>query len=578
MAKKVMLHFEFADLEGTIHPITFDNPEEIIVARTVEEVIPCLKRVQNAVKSGLYAAGYFTYEAAPAFDEAFIVNDQNNMPLLWFGLFKKPSQQTIPQAGGFTVDEWIPNVNIEHYHAGIDKIKQYIKNGDTYQVNYTLRLNSTIKGDDFGFYKQLTKGQASNYSAYISTEEYSILSASPELFFHLRDNKITTRPMKGTVQRGKTFIEDLSYYEWLSASEKNRSENLMIVDLLRNDLGVIAEPGSVEVPKLFSVEQYPTVYQMTSTITANIAPQTNLVDIFKALFPCGSITGAPKINTMKFISELEKGPREVYCGAIGYITPDMEAIFNVPIRTVILDKATGKAEYGVGGGITWDSSKEEEYAEILTKAKVLQPNRPGFELLESLSLKNGKYFLLEEHLERLQRSAKYFNFDIDIKSIFEELQNYALFNLNTEQKVRLLVSKNGKVLIEGADITPLPEPVSVKIADKAISKEELFLYHKTTNRQVYSSIKDRFPEVFDVLLWNEERELTEFTIGNLVVELEGKLFTPGIESGLLPGTFRKYLLDNKIIIERKITLDDLKNCSNAWLINSVRMWVKVEFV
>jgi para-aminobenzoate synthetase/4-amino-4-deoxychorismate lyase len=281
---------------------------------------------------------------------------------------------------------------------------------------------------------------------------------------------------------------------------------------------------------------------------------------------------------MKFISELEKGPREVYCGAIGYITPDMEAIFNVPIRTVILDKANGKAEYGVGGGITWDSSKEEEYAEILTKAKVLQQNRPDFELLESLNLKNGKYFLLEEHLERLQRSANYFNFEIDIQSIFEELQKYASSNLNTEQKVRLLVSQNGKVLIEGADITLLPEPVSVKIADKAISKEELFLYHKTTNRQVYSPIKDRFPEVFDVLLWNEERELTEFTIGNLVVELEGKLFTPGIESGLLPGIFRKYLLDNKIIKERKIILDDLKNCSNAWLINSVRMWVKVEFV
>lgn len=369
-SKKKMLHFEFKDKSGKINPITFDNPCEIITAQSLQEVIPCLHKIQDAVKSGLFAAGYITYEAAPAFDDAFIVNENNTMPLLWFGLFKEPSKVN-HQTKNYTVTDWIPNVNIEEYNSSIEKIKNYIKNGDTYQVNYTIRLNSKFSGDDFSFFKDLANNQSANYCAFISTEEHSILSTSPELFFHLQNNKIKTRPMKGTIQRGRDYAEDLLYLDWLYNSEKNRSENLMIVDLLRNDLGTIAEPGSVKVPNLFTIEQYPTVYQMTSTVTANISIDTNLIDIFTALFPCGSITGAPKVSTMNFISELESSPREVYCGAIGYITPSMEAIFNVPIRTVIIEKSTGNTVCGVGGGITWDSFEEEEYNEILTKAKFL---------------------------------------------------------------------------------------------------------------------------------------------------------------------------------------------------------------
>ncbi|PLR95966.1 aminodeoxychorismate synthase component I [Bacillus sp. T33-2] len=574
--KQNMLHFEFADDSGKVTPLTFSNPEEIIIARTIDEVIPCLQRVQDAVESGLYAAGYITYEAAPAFDDAFLVNEQNKMPLLWFGLFSKPGEPVSYEPEHYSVAEWLPDVDIEEYRSRFHKIKQYIKNGDTYQVNYTIRLNSTFKGDDFSFFKQLAKGQSANYCAYISTEEHSILSASPELFFHLQNNKVTTRPMKGTIQRGKTYQEDLSHLEQLSTSEKNRSENLMIVDLLRNDLGIIAEPGSVEVPSLFSIEQYPTVYQMTSTVTANLSPQTTITDIFKALFPCGSITGAPKISTMKFISELEKSPREVYCGAIGYITPKKEAIFNVPIRTVIIEKSTGKAEYGVGGGITWDSTEEDEYHEIITKAALLQQNRPDFELLESLNLKNGHYFLLNEHLDRMKKSAEYFGFAIGIENVAEELQKYALTNVNEEQKVRLLVSKDGQATVEGAAITASQNQVTVALADHPIKKDDIFLYHKTTNRQIYSSFKGRFPEAYDVLLWNEQNELTEFTTGNVVLEIEGELFTPYVESGLLPGTFRKHLLENNQIHERTLTISDLKICTNLWLINSVRKWVNVK--
>ncbi|MDQ0155758.1 aminodeoxychorismate synthase component I [Robertmurraya andreesenii] len=577
--RQTMLHFEFINKDGDMNPLSFVAPEEIIIARTVEEVVPCLQRIQKAVESGLYAAGYLTYEAAPAFDQTFTVNPNNKMPLLWFGLFRHPSELSKDeQTNFFTVSKWDADVSQDEYYRNIDNIKQYIKNGDTYQVNYTIRLHSLLKGDDFSFYKQLAKGQSANYCAYISTDEYSILSASPELFFHLKDQLITTKPMKGTIQRGKTHVEDLANFQWLSDSVKNRSENLMIVDLIRNDLGQIAETGTVKVPHLFSIEKYPTVFQMTSTVTAQLSPKTSIADIFVALFPCGSITGAPKISTMRIINELEDSPREVYCGAIGYITPEMEAIFNVPIRTVVVDKSSGQAVYGVGGGITWDSTAEEEYKEVLTKAMLLERLEPNFQLLESLYLKNGQYFLLNEHIERLKHSAEYFGFSIDIANMGLKLQDYAAKHRNNEEKVRVLLTEEGHISIEGQPLVPTPAVVDAVLADAPISKENIFLYHKTTNRRIYSDRKDRFPNVYDVLLWNEEGELTEFTTGNVVVEIEGEYLTPFVESGLLAGTFRKHLLEQKQIREEKLKLEDLKACSAIWLINSVRQWVRVNLL
>ena len=255
--------------------------------------------------------------------------------------------------------------------------------------------------------------------------------------------------MKGTVKRGASHEEDTANANWLYHSEKDRAENVMIVDLLRNDLGMIAESGTVTVDKLFEIEQYPTVHQMTSTISAQVSETTSLVDIFKALFPCGSITGAPKISTMKIIAELENEPREVYCGAIGYITPNKEAIFNVPIRTVLIDHHSGEAVYGVGGGITWDSTSEGEYHEILAKAKVLEESPVEFELLESLLLDNGKYFLLEEHLNRMENSARYFGFDYDVNKVNKTLNDFSSKNNTGMVKVRLLLSKSGELVIEG---------------------------------------------------------------------------------------------------------------------------------
>jgi para-aminobenzoate synthetase / 4-amino-4-deoxychorismate lyase len=570
-----LLSFEFANLKGEITPFTFQNPQQVIIAQTLDEILPSLQLVQDAVDSGFYAAGFLSYESAPAFDSSYRVREGSRMPLLWFGIFSEPAIQPLTSTGDFTVTEWTPSVSRNEYNQSIFAIKQLIESGDTYQTNYTIRLTSDFKGDDVAFFDRLKKAQSSNYCAYINTGDHSILSASPELFFHLEDGQITTRPMKGTTKRGKVFAEDRENANELYHSEKNRAENVMIVDLLRNDLGMIAKPSTVTVEKLFEIEQYPTVHQMTSTITAKVAEQTQLVDIFKALFPCGSITGAPKISTMNIIADLETRPREVYCGAIGYITPNNEAIFNVPIRSVLIEHSTCKADYGVGGGITWDSTTEGEYLEILAKAKLLEEEPVTFQLLESLLLDNGNYFLLDEHLRRLDYSAQYFGFKI--KNVKGFLNEYSLKNSDGLFKVRLLAAKNGELTIESQPISLEETALNVVIADNPIDENNLYLYHKTTNRKVYSEFQKQKPSnIFDVLLWNNDGEVTEFTNGNVVVEMEGCLWTPPVSSGLLAGTFRESLIKKGEIFEKVISLSDLEQCTRIWFINSIRKWKEVQ--
>ncbi|TKC19152.1 aminodeoxychorismate synthase component I [Robertmurraya kyonggiensis] len=565
--KQPLLTFDFAN-----KPLTFTNPIKVITAHTIEEVIPCFVQIQEAIDHGYYVAGYLSYESAPAFDSAYKVNAKPQMPLLWFGIFSEPQQQSLHSEGPYSITDWTPSVSMDEYEASIQSIKNAIEDGDTYQTNYTIRLHSQFEGDEIAYYTKLKKAQSSNYCAYLNTGEYSFLSASPELFFHLKNDEITTRPMKGTIKRGKSFEEDEKNARWLYQSEKNRAENVMIVDLLRNDLGMIAVPGTVQVPELFNIEQYPTVHQMTSTITAKIMPTTKIVDIFRGLFPCGSITGAPKISTMEIIADLESESRDVYCGAIGYITPSKEAIFNVPIRTVVIDQKSGAATYGVGGGITWDSTTAGEYEEILAKASLLKAEKPEFQLLESLLLKDGEYFLLEEHLSRLENSAKYFNIPFDLDEVRRKLTS--LCNEQGEFKVRLVLGENIKV--EAQPITRFSEPLRIVLADKPIDNSNLFLYHKTTHREVYSQFQKRFPEVFDVLLWNSDGELTEFTNGNVVVELDGQRYTPPISSGLLGGTYRQRLLAEGEIQEKVLKVEDLRNCTIIWFINSVRKWLEVE--
>ncbi|CDQ40432.1 aminodeoxychorismate synthase component I [Virgibacillus salexigens] len=574
------LLFDFLTDSSKKHPLLFKDPIAIIETSTDTEVMSALQSVQAYVDAGYYAAGYLSYEAAPAFESAFHVHQTYNMPLLWFGIFNKPVEQPVIETGNYFIDEWQPTTSVEEYQTNITKIKNHIEDGGTYQVNYTIRLKSNFYGDSLGYYQQLKQAQSANYSAYLNIGSHSILSSSPELFFHLKDGKITTKPMKGTIRRGRSQKEDAELANWLHHSEKNRAENVMIVDLLRNDLGAIAKPGSVQVPQLFTIERYPTVLQMTSTVTAMVEDDIDIVPIFQALFPCGSITGAPKINTTKIIHDVESSSRDVYCGTIGYITPEKEAVFNVPIRTVLIDNSTGDATYGVGGGITWDSNSEDEYEETLTKALFLQIQESTFELLETIKLSNGTFFLLDYHLARIQSSAAYFNFTLDINELTQQLQNIAQTHLNGSYKIRVRVSKNGAILIENQIFSQDHSNLITyaTLADSPINNQDIFYYHKTTNRSMYHDFLSKQPQVSDVLLWNDQRELTEFTIGNLVVEMKGMFYTPPIECGLLAGTFRQKLLDEGVIKEKVLHLEELSQISNIWMINSVRQWVPVQMI
>ncbi len=391
-----------------------------------EDVLPTLAAAEGAAARGLWVAGFVTYEAAPGLDPSLVVRPRppddpfSRLPLAWFAMFQQRQETVLPSPRDEAPpsDAWVPTVDRARYDLAIATIREHIAAGDTYQVNHTLRLRSTVEGDERGLYRDLCYAQRGAHAAYLNAGRYRILSASPELFFRLDGDRLTTRPMKGTAPRGRWLAEDDATRERLTASVKDRAENAMIVDLLRNDLGRIARPGTVRWAKVFEPERFETVWQLTSTVTADLEPGTGVPDVFRALFPSGSITGAPKVRTMGIIADLEDSPRGVYCGAVGFLAPASagppSASFNVAIRTVVVDAESGTAEYGVGGGITWDSSPAGEYDETVAKARVLTARRPPFELLESMRRDPGEPIRrLEQHVERLRSSAAYFGFAFD---------------------------------------------------------------------------------------------------------------------------------------------------------------------
>lgn len=575
------LLYEFRGENGEIEPLLFTDPLEVFKTHLLAEVPAILEKLEQAVNKGFYAAGYVSYEAAPAFQAEMVTQPAGEMPLVWFGIFNAPQKAPVlsEEQQPYKVSEWKMASSVEHYQKGIQQIKQAIEEGDTYQVNYTERLSAEFAGSDLAFYRQLARNQQADYAAYLNLGRFRVLSASPELFFKVRNGKLTAKPMKGTAPRGRTTQEDQEQVAALLASKKEQSENLMIVDLLRNDISRLAKRGSVKADPLFTVETYPTVHQLTSTIEAQLDKETTVLEWFQALFPCGSITGAPKISTMKYIAGLEQTPREVYCGALGFITPDKDAVFNVPIRTVVIDREKGTARYGVGGGVTWDSTSEGEYKELQTKAEVLTAKRPVFSLLESLKLENGQYPLLDYHLARLQDSANYFHFPGNIQQAESELMKLAEKHPQGIYKVRLLQNKAGKLELEAQETAAIGQPVRCAIALSAVDSKSPFLFHKTTHREVYNKASEGLPkDVFSVLLWNEKQQLTEFTIGNLVLEKAGRFFTPPVSCGLLAGTFRQQLLDQQRIEEKVLDKKELKTCDAIWLINSVRGWLKVELI
>ncbi|WP_028784314.1 aminodeoxychorismate synthase component I [Thalassobacillus devorans] len=572
------LQFDFTETCSD-KPICFADPVQVIEVYHPHEISAAFQKIEAAVQEGFYAAGFVSYEAAGGFDSIYQVHHTKvGFPLVWFGIFENPveSNSRTEHLSGYQISDWTLDTTQEEYQNGILQIKHAIEAGDTYQVNYTARLTAGFQGNDYSFYRQLKENQQSDYSAYLNVGRYRILSASPELFFQVSNGIIRTKPMKGTAKRGRNLEEDERLKHRLYTSEKDRAENLMIVDLLRNDIGRIAKPGTVKVPDLFEIESYPTVHQMTSTIEAELEPATTILDWFHALFPCGSITGAPKISTMNYIYELEKSPRHVYCGAIGFITPDREAVFNVPIRTVLLDTKEDTATYGAGGGVTWDSTIEGEYEELMAKARLLKEKRKTFQLLESMKLQDGRYPLYQLHIDRLMSSARYFGFAMDIEQVSQGLEHIAADNPRGAFKVRLLTDKSGDATVEATTIRPI-DKVVCSLAQAPVDRQDPFLYHKTTHREVYEKHTRSAPEgVFAVLLWNEEEELTEFTIGNIVLEQDGKFLTPPVESGLLAGTYRRELLQKSQIKEQVIKKEDLWHADAVWLINGVRCWVPVQ--
>jgi para-aminobenzoate synthetase/4-amino-4-deoxychorismate lyase len=422
----------------------------------------------------------------------------------------------------------------------------------------------------------MIQAQPVDYPAYVDTGRHVLCSASPELFFRLDGNFITCRPMKGTVKRGRTLAEDEAQAKWLHASEKNRAENVMIVDMIRNDLGRVAEIGSVRVPELFTTERYRTLWQMTSTVTAKT--RASFAELMTALFPCASITGAPKVSTVNIIAHLETTPRGVYTGCIGMLAPGRKAQFNVAIRTVTVDRQRSEAEYGVGGGIVWDSTAEGEYDEALLKARIITQKHPAFDLFETLRWTPTEgYFLLERHLSRLGDSAAYFGFPFDRGKTSSHLADLAGSFPPTPLRVRLLLKPDGSLNYQTAPLPGTPSlPLRVKLASAPLNSDDIFLFHKTTHRDVYEKARAACPDCDDMLLHNERDELTEFTIGNLVAEINGELVTPPVECGLLAGTFRAHLLAQGEIREKVITREELPSFKQIFLVNSVRGWQKVE--
>ena len=571
------LRFDFSLDEKNSDPICFSNPVEIISTKKLAEVATCLDEIQNALNNGFYVAGYMSYEAAYAFSYRINEFPSVTMPLLWFGVFTEPAILSKGETKDFSVGEWKLNQSKEEYEDAFHSIQQAIKGGETNQVNYTVQFQAPFSGCSLSYYEQLKRAQKGSYCAYLHLGNEQILSASPELFFRLHNNIITTKPMKGTIHRGKTFEEDIENAKWLASSKKNRLENDLITKLMVDELKTVTDGLSVEITDQYQVEKYPTVYQMTSTIKGRVLPHLTTIGVLKTLFPCGSITGVPKEKTMDIIAKLEKNSRNAYCGTIGYITPNNDAIFNVPIRTVMIDQKNQLARYGAGGGITKHSIAKEEYKEALTKTKVLYHKQKPFHLLETFGLKQGNFIAFEEHIQRIKKSAAYFDIPIHIDSIMKELHILKKNNKHGEWRIRLLVDHQGKAQFE-VNSLPKSRKANVKLASSPIDRNNIFLYHKTTNRTAYEKQLKDVDDVFDVLLWNENNEITEFTIGNIVVDLEGELLTPPVQCGLLPGTFREKLLKAGTIKECKITKEDLNYCKNIWLINSVREWVPVELI
>ncbi|HAJ75663.1 MAG TPA: aminodeoxychorismate synthase component I [Gammaproteobacteria bacterium] len=544
--------------------LRFSDPIRVVEAHALCDVIPALDEIEAACADGLTAVGWIAYEAAPAFD-ASLSCKCSRLPLLLFGIYDSALPWELAPAKNLAL-ELSPQLTKTSYAAKLGKIKQLLQSGDSYQVNLTHQLTGECEHDGETVFASMYRNQPAAGSVFMNWGSHALCSVSPELFFSLDGRQIRMQPMKGTRPRGATVKEDQRLYSDLQTSEKERAENLMIVDMIRNDLSRIAHSGSVAVDELFQIVDLPTVWQKISTVSAQTS--ASLAEIFSALFPCSSITGAPKARTMAIIESLESAPRGIYTGAVGVIRPDRKIRFQVAIRSLLLDTKTRIAKYGVGSGIVWDSDVESEWQETMVKAKVVTDAPAEFCLLETMRFEPASGVLrLDHHMHRVQDSAAFFGFSIDTTAIRSALTGFIAV---TDRKLRLLVSRDGSFVLENHDPGVEGQPMRLCVAQQAVQSNDVFLRHKTTNRQVYEMSREQLNGCDDVILWNERGELTETTICNLYLELGGELLTPDSSSGLLKGTYRQQLLNSGKARQAVLTREDLNQATRLFVSNSVR--------
>ncbi len=581
----------------------FTSPVKCICCYEKQEFLEALLKIEDILHQGYYLAGFVSYEAGLCLEDIVPFESSPDFPLLWFGVYEKPiiyDHKTRCFHGAEDMDRLLERyesrqdrvcqvhnirntIEKDTYIRDIISVKEAIARGDTYQVNYTFKHKFDFDGNAEDLFFNLCMKQSASYTAFIRCLNRDILSLSPELFFQRNAEHVVVKPMKGTIQRGINNADDIRKAEELRNSIKNRAENVMIVDLLRNDLGRISRTGSVRVEKLYEIEKYETLFQMTSTVRSELDKDVNWFQFFKSMFPCGSVTGAPKINTMRIIDRMEKGPRGVYTGSIGYIAPDNTSTFNVAIRTVVLDRIRKRGEMGIGSGIVYDSDPHSEFDECLLKADFLTTQYADFQLIETMLWQDGDFFLLNLHLERLEDSAEYFQFDYDRQKIIQTLVCEAeAFQKQEKYRVRLLLYKDGAATITSTKLDGTDsEPKRVVFSTIRTDPDNRFLYHKTTNRELYNSEfqKARSAGYYDALFLNTRGEVTEGAISNIFIMNDGKFYTPPVECGLLNGVFRRHLSKKQSNLEEKVLSEsDILNAEKLYLTNSVRGMVEVTFV
>ena len=550
------------------------------MARTLDQVKTVLQAVEERSLRGKWCVGYLRYEAAPAFDSALTVHPATG-PMAWFGVHDAPlpwcdETPPAPPVDGTRRVTWQPGMARAAFDAALGRLHQAISDGEIYQANLTARNAGQLHVPPWELFTAMRQAQPGGFAAYIDTGDEQVLSVSPELFFDWHQGHITTRPMKGTAPRGRTPEEDAALADALRHSPKERAENVMIVDLIRNDLSRLAKPFSVTVQGLCRTQALSTVWQMVTDVHADTRPGIRLVDVFSALFPCGSVTGAPKVQAMRLIRELEDTDRAVYCGAVGVVRPGGSATFNVPIRTVLAQSgsAGGRVRSGTGSGITSDAQALGEWQEWRHKQAYLSRASQSFALLETLALHDGKLQHLPAHLARIAASARHFGYVWRVDAVQKILHAICLQHPAGAWRVRLLMDSHGVPKAEAYAMVPTPSPVPLQLATRPLLQSDSeFVHHKTTRRAHYEEFAPTDPAMFDTVLWNARGEVTECTRGNIALLLDGRWVTPAAHCGLLPGVGRAHWLAQGRLVEAVVHLEDLHRVTALAFVNSLRGWI-----